>query len=408
MRITKPLIAVLVGLMLFGLLATAQEQVSIHFLHAMKTTHSVYIDELVAQFMEEYPYITVTTEYGGSYGDVEQKVNAGIVAGNPPTVTQLYENAITPIVDALVPLGEHFTSLELADVIPGVLESATVNGIVYSMPWNKSIMILYYRKDLIETPPTTWQEFYDLAKELTVDLNEDEQIDRWGTILRPKNPENFLNLLHQVGGTLLNEDWTAATVNDAKGLQAMEYVASLIPYSIVGPEYESDYLAADQICMFISTSAGAKYNVSAAETIGAELGYALAPAGPENAGTMVQGANLVVLDRGQTEAQKEAGILFVKFMMRPQNLAYFCVNGNYMPPTYASLANKDWVTFVGEDEAKQVMTAAMAIGFGPLNHPAYSDFRYSMITRYEEVLLEASTPQQALDDLAADFEQYLE
>jgi len=276
------------------------------------------------------------------------------------------------------------------------------------MPWNKSIMILYYRKDLIETPPTTWQEFYDLAKELTVDLNEDEQIDRWGTILRPKNPENFLNLLHQVGGTLLNEDWTAATVNDAKGLQAMEYVASLIPYSIVGPEYESDYLAADQICMFISTSAGAKYNVSAAETIGAELGYALAPAGPENAGTMVQGANLVVLDRGQTEAQKEAGILFVKFMMRPQNLAYFCVNGNYMPPTYASLANKDWVTFVGEDEAKQVMTAAMAIGFGPLNHPAYSDFRYSMITRYEEVLLEASTPQQALDDLAADFEQYLE
>jgi len=54
-----------------------------------------------------------------------------------------------------------------------------------------------------------------------------------------------------------------------------------------------------------------------------------------------------------------------------------------------------------------VMTEAMAVGFGQLNHPSYSDFRYSLITRYEEVLMGASTPQQALDNLAADFEQYL-
>jgi ABC-type glycerol-3-phosphate transport system substrate-binding protein len=404
----RVLLALLAALLAFGVLAVATEQVAITFLHAMKPTHAEIIEELVAKFAKEYPYIAVTLEYGGNYSDVEQKINAAIVAGNPPTVTQLYENAITPIVDVLVPIEDHLSSLEFNDIVPGLRGSATVNGTMYSVPWNKSIMILYYRKDLIDAPPTTWQEFYDLAQQLTVDLNGDGNPDRWGTVLRPKNPENFLNHLHQVGGTLLNEDWTEVTVNDALGLQAMEYIESLIPYSVVGVEYESDFLSADQTCMYVSTSAGAQYNIDAGATIGAEVGMALAPVGPAQGGTMVQGTNLVVLKDGQTQAQIEAGILFVKFMMRADNLAYWSVQSNYLPATYSSYQHETWTSAVAADPSKQVMADAMAVGFGPLNHPAYSDFRYHMITRYEEVLLGASTPQQALDDLAMDFAQYLE
>lgn len=403
----RVVLVLLASLLVFGVFAIAEEPVSIHFLHAMKTTHSVYIDELVAQFMAEYPYITVTTEYGGSYGDVEQKINAGIVAGNPATVVQLYENAITPIVDALVPIEDYLTQAEYDDIIPGLRDSATVNGKVYSVPWNKSIMILYYRKDLVDTPPVTWVEFYLKAQELTVDLDGDGNIDRWGTVLRPANPENFLNLLHQAGGTLLNDDWTEVTVNDDRGFLAMDYVESLIPYSVVGREYESDFLAANQCAMFVSTSAGAKYNIAAGETVGAEIGLALSPSGPVADGTMIQGTNLAILDAGQTQAQKDAAILFVKFMMRAENMAYWAVQSNYLPSTFGAYDSQIWTDAVASDPNKAVMAEAMKIGFGPLNHPAYSDFRYHMITRYEEVLLGASSAQDALDELAQDFEQYL-
>jgi len=403
----RVLLVLLAGLLAFGVFAVAQEAVSIHFLHAMKAKHSVYIDELVAQFMAEYPYITVTTEYGGSYGDVEQKINAGIVAGNPATVTQLYENAITPIAEALVPIEDFLTQAEIDDIIPGLRDSATVNGKMYSVPWNKSIMILYYRKDLVPEPPTTWTEFFLMCQELTVDLDGDEAIDRWGTCFRPYNPEIFLNFLHQAGGTLLNEDWTEATVNDDRGFLAMDYVASLLPYALVGSDYESDMLAANQIVMFVSTSAGASYNISAAETVGAELGFALAPQGPATDGTMIQGTNLCVTEKGQTQAQIDAGILFVRFMLRAENMAYWAVQSNYLPSTYAAYESQVWKDAVAADPKKAVMADAMKVGFGPLNHPAYSDFRYHMTTRWEEVILGAKSAQDALDELAQDFAQYL-
>jgi len=403
----RVLLVLLAGLLAFGVFAVAQEAVTIHFLHAMKAKHSVFIDELVAQFMAEYPYITLTTEYGGYYGDVEQKINAGIVAGLPATVTQLYENAVTPLVEAMVPIGDFLTEDEFNDIIPGLRDSATVNGKMYSAPWNKSIMILYYRKDLVPTPPTTWVEFYLKCQELTVDLDGDGTIDRWGTVFRTRNPENFLNFLHQAGGTLLNEDWTAAAVNDDRGFLAMDFLASLVPYAVVGGDYESDILAANQVAMFVSTSAGASYNISAAETAGAELGFALAPQGPAADGTMIQGTNLCVLEKGQTQDQIDAGILFVKFMLRAENMAYWAVQSNYLPATFGAYDHQIWADAVTADPKKALMAEAMKVGFGPLNHAAYSDFRYHMTTRYEEVLLGASSVQDALDQLAQDFEQYL-
>ena len=403
----KLLLVLLAGIMAFGTLAVAQEPVTITFLHAMKPTHAEIIDELIVKFQEENPNITVVSEYGGYYSDVEQKLNAAVVAGNPPTVAQAYENVITPLVDVIEPYENYLTEAEFNDIIPGLRDAATVNGVMYSAPFNKSIMILYYRKDLIPTPPTTWEEFRNVAMDLTADTNGDGNIDRWGTVLRTKNPENFLNYLHQVGGTILNTDWTAPTINDALGLQAMEYVASLVDYAVVGGGYESDALAAGQTCMFVSTSAGAQYNIDAAETAGAELGFALAPGGPAQDGTMIQGTNLFVMNQGQTQAQIEAGIAFIKFLLRPENMAYWSVASNYLPSTFSAYEHQIWKDAVTADPKKQVMADAMAVGFGPLNHPAYSDFRYHMITRYEEVLLKASTPQQALDDLADDFQQYL-
>ena len=399
----------LVIVLLFGLFAVADDPVTITLLHAMKPTHQEPLLKLIADFMAEYPYITVEPEYGGYYGDVEQKVMASVVAGNPPTIAQLYENVITPLIEVLVPIGPALPEEERADILDGLVDAATVNGIMYSVPFNKSIMVLYYRKDLIDTPPTTWKEFRDLAAALTVDTDGDGSIDRWGTVIRADgNPELFLNYLTQAGGTILNEDWSEVTINNEVGLQAMEYSVSLAPYAIVDNAYESDYLKADQVCMYVSTSGGAEYNYLAAESIGTELGVALAPAGPVNNKTMIQGANFAVFDRGQTEAQKEAGVLFCRFMLRPENTVYWAIEGNYLPVTKSGYADSTWEEHVANDSGKQVMSEAMLNGFGPLNHANYSSMRLVFRPMYEEAMLLESTPQQALDDAAAQLEDLLE
>jgi multiple sugar transport system substrate-binding protein len=54
-------------------------------------------------------------------------------------------------------------------VLPGPLQTATWDGKLYAAPINSNTELLWYRKDLVPTPPTTWTQMIDdaikLAKE---------------------------------------------------------------------------------------------------------------------------------------------------------------------------------------------------------------------------------------------------
>jgi len=414
MRVVRLLIACLLGLAFCGLLVTAEEKITIRFLHSVRAPLSEHVEELADDFMAENDHIAVVTEYGGHFGDVELKVRTGIAAGHPPTVAHLYDSSIPSIISDLVPLSEYISD-EIEDIIPGLLRSVTSKGVVYGIPWSRSVMILFYRKDLIKKPPATWQEFFDLAAELTVDLDGDGQIDRWGTVLRPSDTGIFLNFLYQASGALFDADWLAVTVDDEKGFQAMSHLASLIPYALIGDNYESTYLEEDLICMFVSSSSGARFNEQAAEKLGVELGYAPAPTNEATgrSGTLSQGGNLVVLRSGQTEDQRQAGIEFVRFMMQPENLASFCIHGGYVPTTEAALADESWVDACAKDDAMTVMTEAIKSAFSLLGHPKYDEIHTTLRSHLEgfiaggSLFKEEGDVKHVLGDLAEDLSWFL-
>jgi maltose-binding protein MalE len=57
------------------------------------------------------------------------------------------------------------------DVIPVAFDSATVDGALYGLPLFVESVGLIYNKDLVPTPPTTWEELVTVATELTADGN---------------------------------------------------------------------------------------------------------------------------------------------------------------------------------------------------------------------------------------------
>ena len=404
----KGILLGLIGLMLTGLVAFAQEPVTIEFWHSMSSGHQPYLVELVDKFTEEYPYITVNLTYQGSYGPTEDKVEASVVAGNPPTMVQLYENVITPLVEVLYPIGPHMTAEEKADILDGLVENNTFDGVLVSVPWNKSIMVLYYRPDLVPTPPTTWEEFATIAADLTVDLDQDGVIDRYGTGLRPYNPELFLNYLTQNGGTILNEDWSAVTIGDQAGLEAMQYAESLVPYSYISSGYLSDVIGLDLLAMFVDTSAGYYYNVKAATDNDLPLTVCRVPAGPVNGKSAIQGTNIVVFDMGQTQAQKDAGVLLAKFLIRPENTVAWSLRGGYLPVVKSAYETQEWLDYLAANPDYVVMSEAMVDGFAQILHPNYGSMRGVIGSAFEEVLLGASTAVDALSNLVLDLTDLLE
>jgi ABC-type glycerol-3-phosphate transport system substrate-binding protein len=211
----KITLVTLVGVMLFGLASFA---VDITFWHAMSSRHQANLQVLLDKFHEEYPDINVIATYQGGYGDLEAKIGAAVVAKELPTVAQVYENWVTPIADILYPIGNFMTQAEKDDIIDGLVPSNTYNGVLTTVPFNKSIMVLYYNKELVPNPPTTWQEYLDMSKALTTeDADGDGYPDFCGTGFRPANPELFLNFLDQAGGSILNDDWTQVEINNAAG-----------------------------------------------------------------------------------------------------------------------------------------------------------------------------------------------
>jgi len=67
----------------------------------------------------------------------------------------------------LAPLQTLVSPEELADFYPRVIELATVGGNLLSIPRNIDVRLLHYRTDLMDAPPSTWDELLIMAQSLT-------------------------------------------------------------------------------------------------------------------------------------------------------------------------------------------------------------------------------------------------
>ena len=55
------------------------------------------------------------------------------------------------------------------DVFPPVVKTATFEDKLYGAPFNSNTQLLWYRKDLVPKPPTTWDQMIDMAEEMGPD-----------------------------------------------------------------------------------------------------------------------------------------------------------------------------------------------------------------------------------------------
>jgi len=390
----------LLAVLVFGVLAFGQ--VTISFWHAMSGAHGEALTYLIQKFQEENPGIVVDLVYQGGYGALQQKLIAAVAAGQPPTIAQQYENWTTQWLDALVDLDLFVSEEVFSDILPQF--SQIFDGRVVTVPFNKSILVLYYRPDLIPNPPKTWAEF----EEMVAQIGKDEEKGIYGTAFRPPNPEIFLTFLAQAGGSILSEDWKEVTINNEAGLEAAEFAARLAKYALIQGAYISEAIQKGlTIGMWIDTSAGYPYNMNAAKVAGVPLAVAPVPC-YKNCASMIQGTNLAIFGVNQTKAQIEAAAKLIEFLLREDNIVYWAQQTGYLPVTRTAIFGKAWQEYIAQKPERKVMTdQLLAGGFGQLLHPKYMDIRNVLITYWELLLKGQDTPKNILDALAAEIESII-
>ena len=102
------------------------------------------------------------------------------------------------------------------EFIPSTLATAQFDGKYWGVPRSTNAGFLFYRDNVTDEAPATWQEVYELAK-------ENDGLVYQGFAYEGLTV-NFLELAFAAGGTVTNEDGTEATINSPENVEALQFM----------------------------------------------------------------------------------------------------------------------------------------------------------------------------------------
>ncbi|WP_129669332.1 ABC transporter substrate-binding protein [Phytoactinopolyspora endophytica] len=121
--------------------------------------------------------------------------------------------------------------------IPGAFESATWGGELWAAPYNTNAGFLYYRTDLVDQPPDTWEALCDQG----IEISQSEDIGSFiGQGARYEGfVVNWLEYYWSAGGELYNEDQTEVLFDTDLAVQATEFMANAIQDNCYAPGFNT-------------------------------------------------------------------------------------------------------------------------------------------------------------------------
>lgn len=375
---------------------------TVTFWHALGSDHQAVVDRLVAEFNAQHPDIVVRAEYQGNYGALQEKLVAAVAAGRAPTLSLVYNNwtaafyeadRLTPIASFVSDPEIGLTAEEQNDYLPAFVEANSWDGQWVTMPFNKSIYVLYYNKALLDeagvSVPKTMEEFRLAAKAVS------EKTRAKGFALKADN-DLFGVFLHAFGGSWLADGKSA--FNGPEGVAALQLLQDMVHVD-KSAYYHDGWLDEEfnrgNTAMFIHT-------VGTIPWISKDLDWGTAPI-PVGATqtSVVQGTDLAIFNQA-SEAEQRAAWRFVKWITSPEVNAEFAVATGYLPVRQSAIETDTYQAHIASAPEKyqagvsQLATASFDPGVS-----AWSDARMFVTDAVQEALILGTSPKAALDRAAA-------
>ena len=139
------------------------------------------LDGYAREFMEENPGVQVETVYAGGYGDVRTAIQTAIDGGgDAPALgvmlaTDLFDLANAQYIEPLTPYVDGMENGEdyLDDFLPAFLSNSYYMDELWSLPFQRSAVVMYYNADLLaergQGVPTNWDT---LGRTAAISLSE--------------------------------------------------------------------------------------------------------------------------------------------------------------------------------------------------------------------------------------------
>ncbi|MDD5092333.1 MAG: ABC transporter substrate-binding protein [Candidatus Wallbacteria bacterium] len=328
--------------------------VQVEFWHGMGGPLGEVLKEMINQFNRSHSDIVVKGVHMGSYDTLQQKIIASLMAKTNPDIAQCYEALTIKLIDAgkLTALDRFIDAdpaFNKADIVPVLLDNNRYDGVLYSLPFNKSVPVLYYNKEMFaaagldpEHPPANWEEFLEFSRILTKDLDGDGKPDQFGQAMT-NSAWIFECMLLQAGGRLLSEDGTRVEFDSPEAVETLDYLIKTLneaAYKTTGFDHQNDWIA--RKAGMVEGSCVSRTYMAA--NIKFDYGIAPLPAHRKQA-VILSGTN-VVLFKSNPDKEKAAWE-FIKWFTMPDQTAHWSLSTNYIPVRKSAIdtpAMKDAIT----------------------------------------------------------------
>ncbi|RLC88245.1 MAG: hypothetical protein DRI37_05430 [Chloroflexi bacterium] len=388
----------------------AEERViALDFWYALSGSTGEAVEERVQQFNASHPNIQVTATYQGSYGQIMGKVwNAIFAEETLPHVAHLGGAALVGETGAIVPITD-FTDgdngIDRSQIYDAFWDYNTAGGELWSMPFNNSVPVLYYNRDLFvaagldpDSPPTTWDEVIEYGQALTQDTDGNGEIDQWGFNTR-KDVHWYLSVMFlENGAQIVNAEQTEVLYNSPEAVEMLQLWGDMVnKYHIMPPgqhdEAKGDFLAG-KLGMLLRSCAGIPSTI---DEIPFDLGIATIPTVAGRDPVEPIGGGSLVIFRNDDQAVLDAAWEFVKFMTGPEGSLHLSTHSGYVPIYKDALEWPEMQTYLEEHPLQQIPIEALQYSYAIPVFPALGTSDTSLRRAVEEVELEVATPQEALD-----------
>ncbi len=143
---------------------------------------------------------------------------------------------------AIAPIGRYLEDPRLTE--PKTFDPKDIaftygyKGQVYAVPFDVSTHFLYYRKDLVKTPPATWDEYFEVAKRWTRRYSEKSPTmfgASFTALAGSEQPKVFYSVMWSMGGWII-DDQGRVGVDSSGAVAAGEFYAKLRDAKVLPPD----------------------------------------------------------------------------------------------------------------------------------------------------------------------------
>lgn len=339
--------------------------VTITFYHTMGYARQQTLDEIIQDFNELYPNITIEHQSRGTYDMIRDELVTELMNGKSPNLAYCYSDhvALYNKANAVATLDEYIANTEMVSRADGTSEimgltQENIDGFVdayyeegrvfgdgkmYTLPHSKSTEVLYYNKTFFEEHnlqvPTTWDEMEAVAEyikeisPMSIPFGYDFEAN-W-----------FITMCEQLGSpyTSLEEGqhylYDNSTNHEFVSRFREWYGKGYVTTAQICGTYMSQLFTKGQMFMCIGSSAGASYhcpdkyiNGNGQEVYPFEVGVAMIPqVDVNNPKVVLQGPSLCMFKKADPQ-EMAATWLFMKYLTTDLTAqAYFSADSGFAP-----------------------------------------------------------------------------